>query len=329
MEAMNNSDSIHPDVTEWTNCNLCQSNDYTLLYIIPDLMLNKKDVASSLVRCKQCGLVYQNPRPTSAQMASNYPPEYDPFNIQKEQKQPGWLGKKAFDYGLSKRCNFVTRFKTGGRLLDVGCATGEFLGAMSKRKGWQLHGVEINPQAALVAIECYHLEIFTGVLEQAGYPNQYFDVITLWEVLEHLHDPNAALSEIRRILKPDGILVIRTPDLSSWDARFFGKYWSGYDAPRHLYIFNPITLEKILKLAGFYIQSNSYRMGGYASFMISINFWMSGVELKSSTRYKVQRILGNPIINLILALLYNIVGQFLRGPTLTTAARRFENEQMI
>jgi 2-polyprenyl-3-methyl-5-hydroxy-6-metoxy-1,4-benzoquinol methylase len=312
---------------EGVKCNLCNGSDEELLFNIPDFMLEREDVITTLVRCRRCGLVYQNPRPTIKQMAMHYPQEYDPFIAQSSVKRSSWLATQAIEYGLNKRCRFVTRYKRGGRILDLGCATGNFLDAMSKRPGWELYGVEINSEAAQVARQQYHLNVFIGTLEQARFSNEYFDAITLWEVLEHLHDAAATLREIQRILKPDGLLVIRLPNLASWDAGLFGKYWAGYDAPRHLYVFNPNTIKKILDQAGLHIEAMSCRSGGYASFVISVNFWISGKKLNSKIRQKIQTILRSPVTNLVTAPFFFISNLLLRGSTLTIIARRLNDDQ--
>ncbi len=137
-----------------------------------------------------------------------------------------------FRYGMSRRDQMVTRFKQSGRMLDVGCATGVFLQWFQAGGSWDLYGLELSEGAARVA-RAAGLNVFIGQLEEAAYPENYFDVVTFWDVLEHISDPRSALLETRRILKPDGILVLRLPNAASLDARIFRQYWSGLDAPRH------------------------------------------------------------------------------------------------
>ena len=256
---------------EWTTCNLCSSNQTVLYYKGRDRQLGGTE-RFQLVRCQQCGLIYLNPRPSRDEISRYYPDDYEPF-IRFRHHRSGLLARWSYTRYLDKRCRAVMRWKSSGRLLDVGCATGEFLARM-KEYGWQVQGVELSPTASETARRKYDLDVFTGDLAQARFPDRHFDVVTLWDVLEHLHDPLAELAEINRILKDDGLLVIELPNTKSFDAALFGSYWIGLDMPRHLYVFPPSSLETMLKQGGFQIVSQRCFSGGYGAFMLSLNFWI-------------------------------------------------------
>lgn len=134
----------------------------------------------------------------------------------------------------------LPRFRKQGRLLDVGCGSGEFLEKM-KSLGWEVYGVEIGKQGALAAQQ-RGLNVFHGTLDQAKFPNDYFDFIRFEHVLEHVPDPVATLKEARRILRPDGEIRLTVPNWNSWPAKWFGTYWFHLDTPRHLIWFSPKTL---------------------------------------------------------------------------------------
>jgi 2-polyprenyl-3-methyl-5-hydroxy-6-metoxy-1,4-benzoquinol methylase len=202
-----------------------------------------------------------------------YPEEYGPYKVTRENQQ-SWIARLDHSYGYWKRARLVNAaYPQGGRILDVGCASGDFLHMMDRMDHWQVHGVEVSAEASGYGRDCYGLEICTGELADAHHPDSYFDVITIWDVLEHVHDPTGTLSEMHRILKPNGLAIIRVPNLSTWDARLFGRYWVGLDAPRHLYVLSAKTLTALLHKTGFQVRQLRSVMLGYLPFALSVQFW--------------------------------------------------------
>lgn len=310
-------------------CNLCGHPTASPYATVPDLLLARPDVTATLVQCSRCGLVYQNPRPTLAEIGQHYPPEYESYTDHVAEKKRNPLLQWAIDYGINKRCRYVTRHKQSGTLLDIGCAAGTFLVGMrnhSENHGgtWQLQGVELTADVARIARERHGLDVFTGTLEEAAHPDNTFDAITLWDVLEHLHDPAASLREIRRILKPGGVLIIRVPNLASWDARLFGDTWAGLDAPRHLYIFSPATLSQTLEKAGFEVLSHSSGIGSYVTFVLSVRFWLTARGVAERTKETVSRLLYHPAARILSVPFFYIPSQLRRGPLIVTTARKPE-----
>jgi 2-polyprenyl-3-methyl-5-hydroxy-6-metoxy-1,4-benzoquinol methylase len=302
------------------SCNLCKSKEFEPLYQLPDLLLERDDLQTTLVRCVGCGLVYQNPRPTIEEMVVHYPSEYESYTSNPNYEKISWLLRKAYQYGIDKRGRILTRHKKSGRLLDVGCATGIFLAGIKANPGWELYGVEINEHAASIAREQHRLNVATGTLEDVEYPTDFFDAVTLWDVLEHLHDPSKSLIEISRILKKDGVLIIRVPNLSSWDAKLFGSSWAGLDAPRHLYVYDPHTLSRLLHKTNFDILRMGCDIGSYTTFILSLRFWLLAKGVRKPTRESISRILYHPFMRIISAPFFYAYGLGLRGPLLTVVA---------
>jgi SAM-dependent methyltransferase len=137
----------------------------------------------------------------------------------------------------------ISGLERAGRLLDIGCGTGEFLHYMRSR-GFAAFGIEPDPTARRTAIERYHLEVQQG-LDALGV-SEAFRVITLWHVLEHLPDLHDALQKIKTLLTAGGLLVIAVPDRTSWDGQHYGPLWAAWDVPRHLSHFRRQDIEKLL-----------------------------------------------------------------------------------
>lgn len=307
---------------ETSNCNLCGSTSVEDAKLIPDYLLRRPQVVARLVRCRACGLVYQSPRPTLEEMAEHYPTEYEPYADSTALNAPNALLRRAFAYGIQKRVRFITRHKAGGQLLDVGCAAGTFLSGMRDNPGWVVQGVEPSAEVAAYARTIHDLDVFTGTLEEAAYPAHTYDCVTMWDVLEHVHDPLGTLCEVSRILKDDGILVIRVPNLASWDARLFGNVWAGLDAPRHLYVFRPETVTALLAQARFELIDLSAAIGGYVTFVLSARFWMTEHQWSESSMQRVTRILYHPLARIASAPLFWIPSILKRGPLMVLTARK-------
>lgn len=136
----------------------------------------------------------------------------------------------------------------GGSLLDVGCGAGDLMVRM-RELGWQVMGVETDPRAVDRAVH-RGLDVRNSVLEDAHFEAASFDAVTMAHVIEHVHDPARLLAECRRILRPGGILVILTPNSSSWGHRHFGRNWMPLDPPRHIRVHNRNNLPRLLDAAG-------------------------------------------------------------------------------
>ncbi len=139
--------------------------------------------------------------------------------------------------------------RPGARLLDIGCGRGDFLLACRQR-GWTVTGVEQSQSPAMAAAVASGIDVY-GPEELDRLPTGGFDVVTLWHVLEHLADPRATLATVRRLLRPNGAVLIEVPNFGSWQARLGGPVWFHLDVPRHLYQFDQASLHDLLRRCGF------------------------------------------------------------------------------
>lgn len=305
---------------EVTNCIICGSDKKIALWKARD-RLHHIDGTFQLVRCTKCGLVYLSPRPSLNEMVYHYPPDYAPYA---RVGQGSFLRRLDVAFGIGKRCRAVNHLRTSGRILDIGCASGHFLLSM-KALGWETYGVELNEYAAHRAKE-HGLEVFCGEVEAAQFERDTFDVVTLWDVIEHLHSPKSTLSEINRILKKDGLLVVSTPDVGSLDANIFGRYWAGLDSPRHLFLFSAQTLSLLLQELGFEILQSKYFTGNYYTFVQSLRFFIEDMVTDSALR-KVGRILINPpVVRVVLLPYFLLINRLMKGPVMTIFAGKIGDE---
>lgn len=169
-----------------------------------------------------------------------------------------------------------------GKLLDVGCGNGLFLAHMRKY-GWEVAGIEPDPDAARIAREKYGIQVVAGDLKDSPLEEESLDVITMNHVIEHFADPIAQLKECRRLLKAGGKLVLAAPNIRSLGLRFYGPSWFNLDPPRHFYHFSPRSFRTCAERAGFRVQSlrtisRSSRVSWSGSHLIQKNGKWPGVN---------------------------------------------------
>jgi 2-polyprenyl-3-methyl-5-hydroxy-6-metoxy-1,4-benzoquinol methylase len=202
-------------------------------------------------RCPQCRLLFQDSSLSHSQVINFY---RNPSPAAKA-LEPGWLKARVNSRANRFRAATIQRHVGSGSLLDIGCGKGFFLSYM-QRFGWRSFGIEASSSDIDFAVDHLKLEgIHLAEWPCALPQNKQFDVITMFHVVEHFYDPVAALAAVSSQLKPSGILVLETPNLESWPARIFGKYWVALDAPRHRAIFSKAGLMRCLQRTGFHVLS--------------------------------------------------------------------------
>lgn len=259
---------------ESTDCNLCNSDESKLIGNVHDTAFNNPGVFP-IVKCQRCGLIYLRDRPAPDEMIHYYPSEYKPYR-KAIQDEPSKLMRWARRRNIQKKRKILDNYtpKIPGSILDVGCSTGIFLDEM-QQAGWQTFGIEINPDAIEYARHRFGLEIFQGTLISSNFTPDSFDVITFWDVIEHTYNPLETLQYANKILNGEGVIVLTLPNWESLDRKLFGLSWIGYDAPRHLFVFPERPLAEMLNKAGFKIIKNYSGLGGYYTFLASLNLWLN------------------------------------------------------
>jgi 2-polyprenyl-3-methyl-5-hydroxy-6-metoxy-1,4-benzoquinol methylase len=270
-------------------CNLCKENDYTVVYEKTpdreDVDINAKYSAAKgvlctdqVVICNKCGLVYINPRLEENTITDAVSAGDDTFYVSQREGRI-----ETFQRGIE----LVETFSPKGKILDVGCAAGFFL-TNAKERGWETQGVEPNTYLAEYGKKEFGLNVFNGTLKNAKFPDNYFDVVTMWDVLEHTTDPLSELHEANRILKKGGVLVVNFPDFSSIWAKIFRRKW-WFLLSHHLYYFTPKTLRLMLDKAGFeVIDQRAHAQKLKIGYMIDMIDRLSK-DFISQTIYKISK----------------------------------------
>jgi len=273
-------DRAHIEVNDIPLCLLCDRNGTTLYENLSDRMFDAPG-AWGYLQCPTCGLVWLNPRPVPADLIKTYQTYYTHGRKKRfadwrknlywglcstlpgfEGVASGWIwkcGGRALSWippwkeqaTLGTMC---LNAGSKGRLLDVGCGDGGFLSIM-RRAGWDVAGIEPDPAAADVARQRHPESMIAQTLDEAQIADASVDVVTLSHVIEHAIDPIRLLRECRRVLKPEGKIVILTPNLGGQGHRLFQQAWVPLDPPRHLYLFRSSTLGYCCKQAGFSVEN--------------------------------------------------------------------------
>jgi 2-polyprenyl-3-methyl-5-hydroxy-6-metoxy-1,4-benzoquinol methylase len=252
------AEAAHRPALVWedTACPLCGRDDVKLLGEAADpLPPDRSGLRFAIVRCRHCGLAYTNPRPTAETIGRFYPANYLPHESREGRRvrAPSRFWSRVFGRPCPERRGLLARIGTG-RLLDFGCGSGSYLERMADR-GWRVTGLDTSPRVVQALRHDRGFDARLGTLPHPDLAPGSFDVVTMWQALEHVHRPLAVLRAAHELLVPGGMIVIAVPNLDSLAAYWFGEHWFGLDLPRHLTHFTPKTLTEMLRVAGFRVES--------------------------------------------------------------------------
>jgi len=239
-----------------------------------------------LVKCSSCGLVYVADPPSQIELEKLYS-----FETGYHKKFADEQAAVQFDLSSAKKhFDLIPRSRKPGRILDIGCSAGLFLNH-ARENGWEAFGIELSPDTSEIARKKYGLNVHTGRLEKNTFEPESFDVVTMWDVIEHLEDPTSVLSMVRDILKPGAILLFETPNIDGLFPRISYKianavnYWPHPEPPGHLFQFSKQTVEQLLVLSGFEIVAvhDHHIPYGYSFGSLAANFTSPKRLLYSAT----------------------------------------------
>jgi SAM-dependent methyltransferase len=236
----------------YSHCPVCDSAELKEIFTVTDHTVSRENF--KIVECGQCGLRITQDVPDQQSIGSYYKSEDYISHTDSSKGLINKLYRRVRKRTLQQKRKLVQQL-TGlqqGYLLDLGSGTGAFADEMTKA-GWQVTGLEPDPDARnnakeIFGIELKSLDVFFDL------PASAFDAITLWHVLEHVHEPNKYIDTLKRILKPGGKILIAVPNYTSRDAEVYREHWAAYDVPRHLYHFSPRAMEALIEKHGLQIE---------------------------------------------------------------------------
>jgi 2-polyprenyl-3-methyl-5-hydroxy-6-metoxy-1,4-benzoquinol methylase len=232
-------------------CPICGNQDLLPFLTCKDYTVSKEDFA--IIYCQQCQTGITQNIPNQSTISKYYQSESYISHSDTKKGLVNQLYHSARRLMLQSKYQLIkklTRLERG-KILDIGSGTGYFLQTMQKKQ-WEVVGIEAEEKARQFSQEQFGLTVFSPE-EIKNISEKQFDVITLWHVLEHLHDLHGTWEHLKRLLTTEGVLLIAVPNHQSYDAKHYQQYWAAYDVPRHLWHFSPKSLKILAHQHGFQI----------------------------------------------------------------------------
>ena len=231
----------------YANCPVCGSADFNPLLTVKDFSVSQEEFV--ICQCSNCSLRFTQDIPDESSIGSYYQSSDYISHSNTSKGLINQLYQKVRNYTLNQKANLIIgETVKQGRLLDIGAGIGAFLNTM-KQIGWEINGIEPDEGARQQAKNLFNIELKeTNTLNQL--PGNSFDAITLWHVLEHVHQLHDYVERLKTLLKSNGKLFIAVPNYDSLDASIYKLYWAAYDVPRHLYHFTPKAIAVLMEKHG-------------------------------------------------------------------------------
>jgi 2-polyprenyl-3-methyl-5-hydroxy-6-metoxy-1,4-benzoquinol methylase len=233
----------------YTQCPVCLKTDIKKIFSCKDYTVSKEDF--NIWECANCTLRFTQHVPDASAIGKYYQSSDYISHSDTKKGIVNRLYHTIRNYTLKSKQSLVKEAtgKEQGDLLDIGAGTGAFAHTM-QQSGWKVVGLEPDETARKNALATYNL-LLDNPEKLYEFSADSFDALTMWHVLEHVHDLHKYLQTFHSILKKDGSLVVAVPNYTSKDAKMYGEYWAAYDVPRHLYHFSPASMKVLLESEGF------------------------------------------------------------------------------
>ena len=259
--------------------------------------------------------------PAEDSLGAYYPPDYAPFEtaIKLERSR---VQRWDRHYGMIKRRRVIERYISTGSILDVGCATGNFLAEMKQTGRWQTAGIEPDARAAAYAMKEHQLAVQVGLLRDIPLPAEQYDVITLWNVLEHVPSPVSELRRLVAALRPGGIIVFSLPNLESYEVRLFGNRWFCWELPRHVCFFPATLVRDIVRDLGLTFEESTCVSGAQVAFNLSLQYLYSDRTNAPTWHRVTYRAFTSRVGRVALFPVFFLIGALRQGMIVTHVARK-------
>ena len=254
------------DIVHYSRCPVCDSTDIKNVLAVKDHTVSQETF--QVMECSFCTLRFTQDVPNAGSISSYYKAEDYISHTDTSKGLINRVYKIVRKRTLVRKRSLIERF-TGlknGNVLDVGSGTGGFVNEM-EQNGWNVTGLEPDEDARKVAGQLYNIQLADAGELYKLKPGD-FDAITLWHVLEHVHDLSAYIQRLKLLLKEKGKLFIAVPNYTSLDATIYKEYWAAYDVPRHLYHFSPASMRLLMEKHG--LKTVRYKPMWYDSFYICL-----------------------------------------------------------
>jgi len=253
-------------LVHYTKCPVCKSASIDPLLTAKDFTVSSEEFV--IWQCRDCTLRFTQDVPDAEHIGRYYQSEDYISHSNTKKGIVNQLYQRVRSYTLDQKAALIKK-ETGvdaGNILDVGAGTGAFLHTMQGQK-WLVTGVEPDPKARKLASTLHDLDLM-DTDQLFNLPKLSFDAITLWHVLEHVHDLHHYMEQLSTLLKPNGKIFIAVPNYKALDASVYGPFWAAYDVPRHLYHFTPQAIESLIRQHG--LQLVNKKPMWFDSFYISM-----------------------------------------------------------
>jgi SAM-dependent methyltransferase len=294
------------------NCGICGSELGVPIFLAYDKNFKTTDRVFKIIECQECGVSQTLPLPDFSELIQYYPHIYYPTGPASEMYYKNHIERFQID-----KLKMIQSYSRIGKLLDIGCGVGHFI-RTALNNGYEAEGVEFSEVAAVVGREQWNLKIISGDFLSIQFAPESFDIITMWQVLEHLRQPREVILKIHSLLKPGGLLVIAVPNFSSIQARIFRNRWYHLDVPRHLFHYSPQSLTKILTTCNFHVEKIDHRSPehNYAGILGSI------IQLSPPGESFIHKVMRKTVATFFARMFAALETSTCRGGTFTIFARK-------
>lgn len=254
------------NTVHYTNCPICNAQDFKKKLTAKDYTVSGHSF--DIMQCVQCSLCFTQDAPDAAHIGPYYKSEEYISHTDTSKGMVNRLYQKVRKRTLKSKRKLIQQ-TTGllkGNLLDVGSGTGAFVNEM-KQNGWEVKGLEPDEDARAVAKKTFDVSLDT-MNELWSLETGTYNAITLWHVLEHVHDLQAYMARLNELLAENGKLIIAVPNYTSKDAQIYGPYWAAWDVPRHLYHFSPASMSLLAEKHN--LKIINYKPMWFDSFYVSM-----------------------------------------------------------